>query len=704
MPPKPSAPKTSSTSASNSPKTTRTSIAKHRQSDRVAAAMQSKPTPGSPKSNTIKPDNDVTANEIDIDSQFAENDDAKSNKKSCPCGKSSQGQCWVLTCLDCKQAWHQACAGLKADLGKAAIDSLLKSWQCPWCFLCPYNKPASHLSNKNTKTIQEKVMIASTVKSITDSITEENEKLCNMIKHLEDRIGAVTSDIDAIQGTQNAISVRVLKIGDIETHMQHQILNQATLDQKMKSLQTALAAIQESVANQSQITTQPLISIPHPSLVPTISELDEPACHNQLAMAEMKEDFISEDEAVSLSAFLESLPFSGENGHSVIAYGAQYKYTGSRSSDQEQAIPDELKPLFDKVNNLQKEVFCHQYPDSQKYNRPHPDINSVLINKYEGTESFLPKHSDDEETIHPESQIFTLSMGAKCNIEFTPKLSNDPEPPSVVSCSNRSLYRMTRKSQDFFSHEIKPGQTENRTRYSLTFRSVSKWNKNSTCVVGDSNTGYLTFGTDKRKSFGEMMPGQRFWAPKVESINPSVCCSYSNVVVMCGINNIKQTDVSSTHNVDAIYRQYYDKIAEIRKLNAKCKIFVCPILPTKCYQLNQGALHFNSLIFDQLTRGVLGVQYVQGFNSFLEYDGSGLLSRNLSRQVDRNNQPDMLHLNFSGVRRLAGFIKQSVLNRSYSSGIRRGKNGSPSNRVNGQTYSGVITSPSSAGDAIRHGT
>ena len=705
MPPKVNSQKPTN---SGSPKTTKSCIPKQqsRYSERIATSQQST-LPGSPKPKkaTNSGDEAINVDRLSKDIKEPENatDETKPSKNCCPCGKSSLGQCWVLTCNDCKQAWHQACAGLKAELAKTAIDSLLKSWQCPWCFTCPYIKPNSHLSNINTKKAQENVIAAATVQSITDSIAEENRKLSDMILHLEDRIGAVTSDIDAVRGTQNAISEKVLKINDIETHIQHQILSQESLNQKMKSLQTTLAVIQEDISKLSQnIPQQEVLPTPTPSShITEEPSLSDVVSHDQEAMSEMKEEFIDETCANALSSFLDSLSFTAENGHSVTAFGSPYRYTGSRSSDVAQEVPDELKPLLEKVNNLQKEVFYHQYPDSRKYNRLHPEINSILINRYEGTESFLPKHSDDEDTVHPESHIFTLSVGAKCNIDFTPKSPHDSESTSSVSCPHRSLYTMSRKSQDFYAHEIKPGQTETGIRFSLTFRSVSRWNKNSTCVVGDSNTGSLNFGTDKRKTFGEMMPGHRFWAPKIESIVPSMCCSYSNVVIMCGINNIKHHSVNGPSDIDAIYQLYYTKLAEIRKLNPKCKIYVCPILPTKCHQLNRGALYFNSLIFDQLTLGDLRVQYVQGFNSFLEDDGSGLLSRRLSRQVDRNNQPDMLHLNISGVRKLAGFIKQSIFGRLRSTGNSRRHTNSASNQVNGRPYASVVGSSSPAGDSMR---
>ena len=616
----------------------------------------------------------------------------KSNKKNCPCGKSSGGQCWLLTCLDCNQAWHQSCAGLKAEFNKPAIDSLLKTWQCPWCFTCPFTKPDSHISLKHAQSVKENVLIASTVQSITDTISEKNDQLSSMIKNLEDRLSTVNSDIDAVRGTQEQISVKVLSIADIETHLQHQLLSQASLEQRIKSMQSLLVSVQEQISEIPRAGTGQA----HPPITPTSTSTstphaDEPLCHNQEAVSEFSEDFLDEESAKSTVDFLDSLSFKQESGHSVLAFGAPYKYTGSRSSSEVQNVPNELQQIVDRINGLQQEIFYSQYPDCKKYNKPPPPINSLLINKYEGKDSFLPKHSDDEETMHPESSIFTLSLGAQSTIEFSPKASDvdiDSSTSSVTS-THRSLYRMSRKSQDFYKHEIKAGQTQDGTRYSLTFRSVSRWNNNSTCIVGDSNTGSLNFGNDKRKTFGELMPGHRFWAPTIENIDPSVCCTYKNVVVMCGINNIRKQNFNNTHELDKIYHQYQSKIAEIRKLNPKCKIFVCPILPTKDYELNRGALYFNKLIFEDLIQRDLDVKCIWGFDEFLDSDGTGLLASSLSKRFNRHQQPDMLHLNLSGVRHLAGLIKQSVFSRFQGGRMERRVS---SNRVNSQPYSSVAAS------------
>ena len=345
-------------------------------------------------------------------------------------------------------------------------------------------------------------MITSTIKQITDAIAEESGKLAGSINTLENRLSSVKSDVDAIRGTQDLISQKVLPIKDIETHIQHQLISQASLDEKMKLMQSSLAKLQDEVSCFSSRNHQPLNSTAVQDNLPTASH-HTPLLHKHEFMTDMKENFLDEDSARSIQEFLDNASFKEENGHSVLAYGVPYKYTGARSPTDVPAVPEQLRSLMDQVNRLQEDTFFSQYPDCKKYERPAPPINSILINKYQGQDSFLPRHSDDEDTIHRESHIFTLSLGAECHMDFHKKdevTENPSSGPSSVLCTHRSLYTMSRKSQEFFQHEIGSGRTESGTRYSLTFRSISRWNSNSTCIIGDSNTGGLNFGMDKRKT------------------------------------------------------------------------------------------------------------------------------------------------------------------------------------------------------------
>jgi hypothetical protein len=175
-------------------------------------------------------------------------------------------------------------------------------------------------------------------------------------------------------------------------------------------------------------------------------------------------DFVSDSDAEQLNQFLSTCSFKSEKSHAVISFGTPYGYNGAKSATDVPPIPDALTSLFAKVNELHAKLFHARYPDHSKRKDPPspPNINSCLINKYEGPESYLPKHSDKEVTINPESSVFTLCLGESCTIKFTEN-SSGTEPLHI--CVDKSMYHMTRRSQEVYSHSIEKG-TISDVRYS----------------------------------------------------------------------------------------------------------------------------------------------------------------------------------------------------------------------------------------------
>ena len=438
----------------------------------------------------------------------------------------------------------------------------------------------------------------------------------------------------------------------------------------LDNLKLSIASLQ---SGQPDLPLSPSLPPPSPSQALQPSQPPEPISHQQEPVTGNKLEFIGEDEAEQLASYLESCTFKKENGHSVCSFGAPYKYTGSKSSDNVPPIPDELKPIMEKINSIQAELVPNQPPL----------INSCLVNKYEGSDSFLPQHSDREATLHPESSIFTLSIGQNCDILFVDRMSGNE---TSVTCHDRSLYYMSRRSQEVFTHQISKGSVSTGVRYSLTFRSVDWKNKNCTCLLGDSNTGLLRFGSCKRSTFGELMPGQKFWSPRIEDINPVSCMGYANVILLYGINNVRQPDVKSEHDIINCYQMLKSKVKQIQELSPSSNIFVCRLLPTKDLNLNQKVNYFNKLIYTDLVPTCKGVQWVDGFEKFAH---NHVLAWELSKPADRKGYPDLLHLNRSGARVLAGLLKHSIFLR-LNGGIDRRRH---SSRVDGRLYNHVAAAP-----------
>ena len=183
----------------------------------------------------------------------------------------------------------------------------------------------------------------------------------------------------------------------------------------------------------------------------------------------------------------------------------------------------------------------------------------------------------------------------------------------MVTCPPGSLYCMSRKSQEVFEHTIEPGSISSGIRYSLTFRCLDWKNRNSTCLMGNSNTGGLKFGSDKRGMFGELMPGKKFWAPTIDDIDPTSCLGYSNAVILCGINDIKHSEVTSESDVIGFYQKLKMKVQQIKSLSPQTHIYICRLLPTKDNVLNQKVITFNRAIYSDMLKTCKGVACVDGF-------------------------------------------------------------------------------------------
>ena len=218
-------------------------------------------------------------------------------------------------------------------------------------------------------------------------------------------------------------------------------------------------------------------------------------------------------------------------------------------------------------------------------------VNQCLINEVIGNECYLVEHEDNEGVICPLSSIFTWSMGDEAEILFNPK-GHEGKAQSL-STQDGSLYVMSRKSQDLWTHRIDKSEVRDSTfrRYSITLRTVGTQFTRSTVVIGDSNTEHLNFGIGPR-SFGFNMPGQRIKAAKIADINPLDCTGYSNVILHTGLNDLKPYRA----NIPALAEELINKVEIIRTICPKARVTVNPILPTMLHSINAKAMEFNAII------------------------------------------------------------------------------------------------------------
>ena len=354
------------------------------------------------------------------------------------------------------------------------------------------------------------------------------------------------------------------------------------------------------------------------------------------------------------------MDFQEENGHSTSLYGAKYKYMGQKAT-QVKETPPVLQKLLDKLNT----DFT-----GGKY-----QLNSILVNRYSGEESYLPEHPDNEWWIDPTSSIFTISLGASRTMQFRNVHTEEQFQQAV---HDGSLYIMSRDSQNVFKHRLeKDPEFKGKVRYSITVRCTHWKHLNSVCVVGDSNTKGLKFGAGPG-TFGNALPGRRVEAIHIEDIDPEQCASYRNVVLVTGTNNLKQSSVEGREGVQALITTYRNKLQDIRKLNPRCRLLLVPVLPSRNSKTVDKIRYFNTLICNELVQHFSRLFVVPNINLFAN-PRTGVLDR----QYDIPHDKTGLHLNRLGVSWLVREIKSCVFeagrtgskvhsNRSYSSAVTTG--------------------------------
>jgi alkylated DNA repair dioxygenase AlkB len=366
--------------------------------------------------------------------------------------------------------------------------------------------------------------------------------------------------------------------------------------------------------------------------------------HSTNHIEAMDEEYLTQEEEADLMTFFEGEDFATEGNRLVALYGVNYKYMGSKS--QAKPTPKIIQDIMDRLNN----TLCKSNKDS----RLHYTLNSCLVNCYPDCDSFLKEHSDNEGDINPLSSIFTVSLGDTRTVKFRNLHGGDLK---EVPCKGRSLYSMTRNSQDFWKHSVeKDPNISAAVRYSLTFRSIHWSNFNSTALIGDSNFGPINFGSGKGK-LGASTPGSRFWCPTIDKVDPLEYTSFKNVVLMVGTNNLKLEEVDDKE-IKELYKLYKTKVSQIRKYNPRCKLFICPILPSKLHNINRKVFKFNSYLYNDLCQSNLSVTLVEGFEQFFD-NSTNLLRSTFSRP----SPDDVLHLNDRGIKVLVSLIKRAIFYR-----------------------------------------
>ena len=560
----------------------------------------------------------------------------------CPCLKSNEIS-WKIKCSSCKQTWHAMCANLKApNIPEHVIVSLGKNWMCPWCFNTPVSKPSGHPSFKNESTLMGT--------AISDIV---GERVAEEVSH--NIIPQFQLSVDNLLKT---------RIKDISKAIVDQGKEFAEGLKQLEDLKNKLISVSDSAYSTTENSTS------HVSLLTetSINLISNPTNH----IEDYTEGFLYSDEAVNLKDALVQETFSVVNGRQVASFGAEYQYNTGSPGRNTPAIPTYLQAIIDRING------DSLYPDTK--------INQVFVNRYSG-KAHLPEHSDNEPAIKPESHIFTITIGEQAPINFKDKVTGREE---NLSPADGSLYVMSKSSQHYWTHQMNEVDLGDTVRISVTFRSVGDNFKNSTVILGDSNTKHLKFSSGARGekgTFGYRMPGKRVETFHIREIDPHKCIGYQNIVIHCGINDLRDSspgrlpiDPEPT-DICAHFKKITEKISEIKSVCPYASIHVSPILPTRNSKLNERIVQFNHMLFNYLAKdiGGEGVRSLD-FSEFVDIR-TGLLQENLRVWDSRSgcyNKKDILHIGKAGIRLLAGCIRNSILiklitSRSYSSVVQNSR-------------------------------
>ncbi len=202
-----------------------------------------------------------------------------------------------------------------------------------------------------------------------------------------------------------------------------------TINQSLRSELDSLKSVFSSYENflsGVDTPTSPVKLIDFPSAELVVE-------HSVSPVENSVENFVPEPKCTELLAALSKLTYTKEKGRETVKFGESYTYNGSRN-DSTADFPPIIKELIDELNS--------EYVDSNS-----PLLNSCVVTKYVGPKSYIPLHSDDERSIHPESNIYSVSVGKEATVRFS-----DIHNKAVHehTAGNGSLYVMSRKSQCFF--------------------------------------------------------------------------------------------------------------------------------------------------------------------------------------------------------------------------------------------------------------
>lgn len=287
--------------------------------------------------------------------------------------------------------------------------------------------------------------LQNTVKYLLDLIEICGDTKCRRILRgtpLEDTFSVVDT-VNSLCDDDNLFEVdSQIEIVDMNNNANSDIITEVCNHKTIKSTKTVVQSQTSETSDIQQLTIECYTQIKPCDI--TSSSLTPYAYFGHTPMVEY-----------SAEKLVESTTFTTElKNRSIVYYGdIPYSY-GNISHDG------------NNNHSLEENVYLVEILKSIKSCVPFLSFNSVMVQVYNGLESGIPPHSDDEISICPGSQILTLSLGKARYIEFE---SKDKSVSFSRLLEHGSILTMSQGSQNTYKHTV-PTDQDNGFRVSITLR------------------------------------------------------------------------------------------------------------------------------------------------------------------------------------------------------------------------------------------
>ena len=509
-------------------------------------------------------------------------------------------------------------------------------------FICSVCKKSSKCSRSNNP---DAGGVAKTNKAISECMSKIDSLNLNFQEILgvnRDKPESQFSILTKLEENVLAISEKTKMIQ--ESIAKHEVLLQA-IDKSIATLKTETTHSHDK-SNLPELSTESKgtfsVGLHNERIVNTIPPLaSNPTSH----IEHYERGFLTEELRTSACKYL-------NNCKNFVNKGTRQTLFFSQNADT-------LAPIAAIINHVNEKFEIH---DNNK-------INSVTVTKYCGPKTQQPAHSDSESSISPDSHLFEISLGDTCPLTFIDKCTGNQ---IDVTVEDNSIFSMSYNSQlSWTRNSTKPVISSSSVRYSITLKSISRRNRNSTIIIGDSNTHFVKFYyEDKRSDLGKDIYGRRVTVYTIDDISPACAIGFQNVYIQVGLNNLNKFNLpDGSIDIEGIIDRWLSKVISIKQLCPTSRIIAAPIPPTKLRSLNDRARKFNAMLFSCRNQFWSNI----GFNCLLD-DKSDLLDSNFGRQINLSTgYRDRIHLGRRGISRLSLLIRDAVLqsrsqvdNRSYS--------------------------------------